>query len=295
MTAAVAAHLQRRGLHVAILSRGYGSKGEGVRVVGRGDGPLLGPRVAGDEPVLLAGLLRGVSVVVCPDRYRAGLHAMERLDPAPDLFLLDDGFSHLKLHRDLDILLFPASDPFAGGRLLPSGRLREPLASSSRADVALLTGCSGPSRLGDLLARALSPHGFEGRGFISQTVTAPARSFKPGSDGVEIDPGSSVFVVSAVARPENFLQTVHSQGFDVVDHHAFPDHHDYPDKSLEFLKMRFSKSGARWLVTTGKDRVKLQGRLDLPTAEIPLHAEPDPEFFQWLDHRVGLLTAGDNP
>ena len=69
---------------------------------------------------------------------------MERLDPAPDLFLLDDGFSHLKLHRDLDILLFPASDPFAGGRLLPSGRLREPLASSSRADVALLTGCSGP-------------------------------------------------------------------------------------------------------------------------------------------------------
>ena len=92
LVAAIAAHLRDAGLTVAILTRGYGSKGDGVRVLSRGDGPLLGPKLAGDEPVLLAGQLPGVAIVVCPNRYRAGRHAMHRLDPAPDLFLLDDGF-----------------------------------------------------------------------------------------------------------------------------------------------------------------------------------------------------------
>src|SRR5262245_39413720 len=129
LVAAIAAHLRDRGLAVCILSRGYASRGRGVRVVSTGSGPLLGPRTAGDEPVLLAGELPGVAVVVGPDRWQAGEHALRRLDPRPDLFLLDDGFSHLALARDLDLVAFPAADPFAGGRLFPSGRLREPLAA----------------------------------------------------------------------------------------------------------------------------------------------------------------------
>jgi tetraacyldisaccharide-1-P 4'-kinase len=141
LVAAVAAHLRQRGLAVCILSRGYGRRGGGgVRIVSRGDGPLLAPAEAGDEPVLLAGELPGVAVVVGGDRHRAGLAALARLRPAPDLFLLDDGFSHLALHRDLDLLAFPAADPFGGGRLWPGGRLREPLAAAARADAALLTG-----------------------------------------------------------------------------------------------------------------------------------------------------------
>jgi len=143
LVAAVAAHLRQRGLAVCILSRGYGRHGRGVRVVSRGDGPLLPPAEAGDEPVQLAGELPGVAVVVGADRYRAGLAARARLRPTPDLFLLDDGFSHLALHRDLDLLAFPAADPFGGGRLWPSGRLREPLAAAARADAALLTGTAG--------------------------------------------------------------------------------------------------------------------------------------------------------
>ena len=94
-----ARELQRQGRTVAILSRGYRSRGQGIRVVSAGEGPLLGPLVAGDEPVLLAGELPGVAVVVSPDRYAGGRHALERLDPAPDVFILDDGFSHLKLFR----------------------------------------------------------------------------------------------------------------------------------------------------------------------------------------------------
>ena len=282
MTAAIATHLRQRGWSPTILSRGYGSKGKGVRIVSRGQGPLLGPRLAGDEPVLLAGMLDGVAVVVCPDRHHAGQHALERLDPAPDIFLLDDGFSHLRLHRDLDILVFPASDPFAGGRLLPSGRLREPLVSSRRAHAAVLSGAGGESGLGHDLAMALRPPGFAGPGFISRTVSEPARPFGPG----QIKPGSAVLAVSAIARPERFLDTVQQQRFRIVDHLSFPDHHRYSDAALEQIGRVFEQSGAQWVVTTGKDRVKLQGRLKLPAAEIPVHAQPEPELFRWLDLRL---------
>jgi tetraacyldisaccharide-1-P 4'-kinase len=146
LVAAVAGHLRARGAAVCVLSRGYGGRGHGVQVVSRGGGPLLGPEAAGDEPVLLAGELPGVAVVVGADRWRAGAEALARLRPTPDVFLLDDGFSHLALHRDLDLLAFPAADPFGGGRLWPGGRLREPLAAVSRADAVLLTGTPGGSR-----------------------------------------------------------------------------------------------------------------------------------------------------
>lgn len=292
MTAAVASHFRDRGRRVAVLSRGYGSKGDGVRIVSRGDGPLLGPKVAGDEPVLLAGLLPGVAVVVCPDRYRAGTHALERLDPAPDLFVLDDGFSHLKLARDLDLLVFPAADPFAGGRLLPSGRLREPLASTRRAHVAVLSGTGTASR-GSALAQALRPHGFTGPGFVSETVATPARAFAPGAP--EPPAGARVLAVTGIARPERFFDTVQGQGFEIAERLTFSDHHRYPDASLGKIRRAFDACGAEWLLTTGKDRVKLQGRLDLPAAEIPLEARPDPELFQFLDAALARIESGGSP
>ncbi len=177
LVAAVAARLRQRGAAVCILSRGYGGSGSGVRVVSRGDGPLLAAAVAGDEPVQLAGELPGVAVVVGPDRHRAGLAALARLRPVPDLFLLDDGFSHLALHRDLDLLVFPAADPFGGGRLWPGGRLREPLAAAARADAALLTG----SPAAGMEAAGESPRGHEPGG-------ESQRGHGPGSES-QRDPG----------------------------------------------------------------------------------------------------------
>jgi tetraacyldisaccharide 4'-kinase len=304
LTAAIAAHLRDRGLSVAILSRGYGSKPDagsagtrksrdGVRVVSRGDGPLLGPRIAGDEPVLLASQLPGVAVVVCPDRARAGRHALERLDRPPDLFLLDDGFSHLRLRRDLDLLVFPASDPFAGGRLPPSGRLREPLASARRAHAVILSGHEDGDNEesredpGHALALALRPHGFSGPGFVARTEASPARPLTSG----EVAPGSKVLVVSAIARPGRFLATVRDQGFEIVGDLSFPDHHRYPQESLERIEEQFRQSGADWVLITGKDRVKLRGRSDLPVAEIPILSRPESEFFRWLDLRVDDLLG----
>ena len=285
LVAAIAAHLRDRGTAVCILSRGYASQGRGVRVVSTGEGPILGPLVAGDEPVLLAGDLPGVAVVVGPDRHRDGLQALRRLEPAPDLFLLDDGFSHLRLHRDLDLVAFPAGDPFGGGRLLPSGRLREPLAAMARAHAAILTGVPETGHQGETLAEALRPYGFTGPGFASRTVPgAPRRT-----GGGDLPPGARVFLVTAIARPEAFAATARSLGFEIAGELRFPDHHRYPPASLARIAEAWRESGAEAVLTTSKDRVKLHGQLDLPLAELPIRAEPEPAFWQWLDGEIGRL------
>ena len=291
LVAATATHLRDAGLAVAILTRGYGGKGEGVRILSRGDGPLLGPKLAGDEPVLLAGQLPGVSIVVCADRYHAGRHAMHRLDPVPEIFLLDDGFSHLGLHRDLDLLAFPAADPFAGGRLAPGGRLREPLSSVRRADAVLLTGAAGESGddLGGQLANALRPYGLTGPGFASRTVAEPPRLAGQG----EIRKGARVVAVSGIARPAPFHDLVRGTGFDVAEHLDFPDHHAYPRASIDKILEAFERHQAELVLTTGKDRVKLQGRLEIPLAEIPIRAEPEAQFFTWLDGRRSTFESVD--
>ncbi len=286
LVAAIAAHLRDAGRRVAILTRGYGSKGGGVRILSRGDGPLLGPKLAGDEPVLLAGMLPGVSIIVCPNRHRAGRHAMHRLEPPPDLFLLDDGFSHLTLRRDLDLLAFPGADPFAGGLLAPGGRLREPLSSARRASAVLLTGATGDGD-GARLAAALKPWGFDGPGFASRTVVEPPRLVGEG----EIRDGAKAVVVSGIARPEPFLEAVRAAGFEVVEFLDFKDHHPYPPASVEKIKAAYVDHGADLVLTTGKDRVKLQGQLEVPLAELPIRAEPEPGFWQWLDGRLREIDA----
>ena len=292
LTAAVAAHLRDRGHDVCILSRGYGRRGGEIRLVSRGSGPLLSPEEAGDEPFLLAEQLAGVAIVVGADRFAAGMAARERVDPAPSLYLLDDGFSHLALRRDLDLVAFPAAAPFAGGRLLPSGRLREPLAAMARAHAAILTGAAGRGE-GDELAAALGPFGFTGPGFASFTRPEPPRL----ADGSPLPAGGTVLLASAIARPASFEATVRGLGFEVAGHLRFPDHHPYPEESRQkiaaawqALRATAGRAGMpapAALLVTGKDRVKLTGRLppEIPLAELPIRAEPVDAFWDWLDTR----------
>jgi len=287
LVAALAARLRDQGRRVCVLSRGYGGSGEGVRVVSDGSGPLLGPKVAGDEPVELAGRLPGVAVVVGPDRHRAGLYALERLPAAPDLFLLDDGFSHLPLARDLDLLAFPAADPFAGGRLAPGGRLREPLAASRRADAAVLTGAP-PGAGGEELAAALRPHGFGGAAFAAEARTGPAVL----ADGRPLPPATPVLLVCGIARPGRFLDAARAGGRPVAGEIVLPDHHDYPEATLDRIRRELAATGAGAVLTTAKDRVKLHGRLEIPLAELPVEAVPEPALWDWLDGRLATLDPG---
>lgn len=309
---AVAAHLRDAGWRVAVLSRGYGRKSRGIHVVSRGgwtsaargEGPLLGPTTAGDEPVLMAAELPGVAVVVGAKRDRAGEQALERLDPPPDLFLLDDGFSHLRLARDLDLLALPADDPFGGGRLLPSGRLREPLAASARADAVLLTGDATPSVAREV-ARELRPFGFAGPGFAAPTRVLPPRVVEDPRQEAGPRRGQAfgvlgaeerVLLVSGIARPERFtraaMRAAGQIGFTIVVELRLGDHDPYAEKTLERIRSEFRKRDATVVLTTSKDRVKVQGRLDLPLAELPLACEPEAAFFSWLDRRLAEHVQG---
>ena len=283
LVAALAERLRDDGLRLAILSRGYRRRGSRVRVVSTGEGPLLGPLLAGDEPVLLAGMLPGVAVVVGNDRFEAGRHALERLQPPPRLFLLDDGFSHLRLARQLDLVALPAGDPFGGGRLPPGGRLREPLTALARADAVVLTGAENGA---EGLAECLRPVGFEGRAFASRTRPLPARLYS----GEPLDPGARVVAVAAIARPARFLAAVREQGFEPVQTIELPDHHAYPRPTLDRLARAVREARADCVLTTGKDAVKLYGRLEPPLAELPIRAEPEAAFWAWLEGRLERLA-----
>lgn len=284
LVAAIAAGLRDRGLRVAVLSRGYKGKGAGVRVVSSGEGPLLGPLVAGDEPVLLAGQLPGVGVVVGPDRYQAGLHALERLPEPPDVFVLDDGFSHVRLFRDLDLLVFSRHDPFAGGRLPPGGRLREPLESARWADAIVWSGRGADDARA--LARGLTAYGFDGPGFCAAHEVLAPRAERDRAVGE-----ASVVLVAGIARPERVKRSAEKAGCRVIDFLEFPDHHPYPDESLRRIERRFRDSGAEWVLTTAKDHVKLVGRLDAPLALLPFRARPEEAFWDWMTTALDEIRA----
>ena len=287
LVAAIAGHLERSGRRVVILSRGYRGAARSPLLVSRGDGPRVGPEVAGDEPVALALALPGVAVVVGRDRHAAGLLALADLRPAPELFLLDDGFSHVRLARDLDLLALPDVDPWGGGRLPPGGRLREPLASARHAHALLLTGTTASPASAGEVAHALAVFGFAGRGFAAPTRFGVPRLV---ADGQPLPPATRLFLVAAIARPERLRAAAAGMGLQEVGSLVFPDHHPYPPRSLRAIERDFAAAGAEAVLTTAKDQVKLAGRLALPLAVLPVAAEPEPPFWTWLDAALDGLT-----
>lgn len=280
---ALAAHLRDRGLAVAVLSRGYRRASRGPRLVSRGGGPLLAVAEAGDEPHLIARALPGVAVLVGERRAEVGRLALAELEPAPDLFLLDDGFSHVALARDVDLLLLPAHDPFGGGRLWPGGRLREPLAAARHAAALLVTG--GAPGDGEAAAAALAGYGFAGAGFACPIVAAaPCRI-----DGAPLAPGTRLLAAAGIARPERFFAAAAAAGAELVATLAFPDHHAFPAASIAELERRARAAGAAAVLVTDKDVAKLDSRLALPLARLPIAARPEPAFFAWFDARLAEL------
>ncbi|HVS14570.1 MAG TPA: tetraacyldisaccharide 4'-kinase [Thermoanaerobaculia bacterium] len=280
LVAALAATLRDSGRRVGILSRGYGRRERAARVVSVGEGPLVDAEQAGDEPVLLAERLPGVAVAVCGDRCAAA--AALEATTAVDCFLLDDAFSHVRVARDLDLLAFPAIRPLGGGRLLPSGRLREPLSASRHADAAVLTGLD---RLdAEAVARldaALRACGFRGRSF---GAALEAALLPPAPEAT----ADRFLLVSATARPEAVRRTAERLGLAVVGHLVFRDHHRYRERSLAKVRRHAHAAGAA-VLTTSKDRVKLAGRLGLPLWEIAVEARPEPELLRWLLERLRAI------
>jgi tetraacyldisaccharide 4'-kinase len=236
--------LRARGVKFDILSRGYGRKTRGV--AGVDPGGL--PQDFGDEPLLLARRLEA-PVIVGENRYEAGVFAEKQF--GPQLHLLDDGFQHRALARDFDIVLVTPED--ARDRLLPAGRLREPLSSLSRADAVVLTSGASPESFslnGKLVWRVR-------RGITPTNV--PARPV----------------VFCGIARPQNFLLQLRTAGIEPGAQALFRDHHAYTERDIhDLLKLR-EQSEAGGFVTTEKDAINLGRHLDAlqPLAVIPVKME----------------------
>jgi tetraacyldisaccharide 4'-kinase len=220
--------LKARGIKFDILSRGYGRQTKGVALVDPGGSSSD----FGDEPLLMARRL-GVPIIVGEERYDAGVFAENEF--SPQLHLLDDGFQHRALARDFDIVLVTPEDP--RDRLLPAGRLREPLASLGRADAVVLT--SGAS-----------PDAFRSGG-ATQLVWRLRRGIVP--KNIPDRP----IVFCGIARPQNFVLQLRTAGIEPVAEAFYRDHHAYKESDIRDLLQLRQQSEAGGFVTTEKDAINL--------------------------------------
>lgn len=257
----IAGILKERGESVAILSRGYGrtisgsgsGSGYGILTVSDGKTILLGPKEAGDEPYLMASRLKGVPVIVGKDRAEAGRFAIREF--APTCIILDDGFQHLRLARDLNILLIDARTGFGNGFLLPRGIMREPVSAVKRAAIAMVKGNNLESRAFEVINRAKTP--------VVKFDYKPSL-LTPLNGGQTLCPsslnGKRVLAVAGIANPESFFSTLRELGAEIVQTLVFPDHHAYSKADVVCIEsLRKASSNAEMIITTEKDGVKLNG------------------------------------
>lgn len=269
----VARTIAAQGKKVCILTRGYGRKDPHLQViVSDGYDVLALPNEAGDEPYLLATRLVGLSAVISSaDRIAAGHEAIK--DFGTDCFVLDDGFQHLRLARDLNIVTIDATNPWGGGRLLPFGRLRESPESLGRADCVVITRCDQAGELDDLRSEIQKLTG--GRPiFHSKMRTARVSPLKNGSD--TLSPPARVAAFCAVGNPHSFFEHVRRDGFELALQKYYPDHHVYSQDEIDSLERAAKEVGAEAMVTTAKDAVKLRTlSFSLPCYVLEIEMEID--------------------
>jgi tetraacyldisaccharide 4'-kinase len=275
VTAFIARLLLAQGARVAVLSRGYGGTREGdTAIVSNGREIFLTPHECGDEPYLIATTVPGLMVVMGSDRYRAGMMALEQL--SPDIFLLDDGFQHLRLHRDLNILLLDSARPFGNGWTLPAGLLREPAGAARRADLVIRTRCEPEVPVTPVSLDR--PTCIASHRIIELTPLAGGPPLAP-----EALQGEQIIAFAGIATPEQFFSGLAAQGLRLTATVAFPDHAVYDEPRIGVITAALTQAGEHaWAVTTEKDGVKLSalphglaGRILLARLEVALH-DPAP-------------------
>jgi tetraacyldisaccharide 4'-kinase len=277
VVAAIAQWLVNHGERPAILSRGYGraDAADGVVVVSDGTRILEGVDRSGDEPLMLARQVAGAAVCVSPDRYLAGTLAERRLGCT--VHVLDDGFQHLQLARDLDVLVTTMGE-IPQGRVIPRGRLREPMDAAARAQVLVVSDAT----VGAASTEAWSLGISQACG-ARRTLGSPVRVGGPDPGSRVPDPGK-VLAVAGIANPSRFVDALRDAGWQVADTVMFPDHHRYSRSDLDRMARQLQASGADAVFTTDKDAVRLEsiGALPFPVYRVPLVVtfEPAEALFE---------------
>ena len=278
LTACLARLLQEQGYKIAILSRGYGGKAKSVTCISDCSRIYARPPEVGEEAYWLAQALPGAAVYTAPARYDAGLAAW--LEIKPDLFLLDDGFQHFQLHRDLDVVLLDAAAPCGNGFLLPRGPLREPISTLAAADILILTRFKAhqhQDRL-DLLTRK-----FPGKIVLTADIVPTSVRIFPEDREMALESlqDQSLLAFAGLARPRVFYDTLKNLNVELKGRHDFPDHYAFQPRDLENLIKKAQSLGAAGLITTAKDWARLgekwEFHLPLWVLEVEARLEPGGE------------------
>ncbi|HEY0430126.1 MAG TPA: tetraacyldisaccharide 4'-kinase [Pyrinomonadaceae bacterium] len=297
IVAFVAAVLAEKGEKVCILTRGYGRRNAGQRVlVSDGENILADVKTAGDEPFELAGKLLGKAIVVADaDRVAAANWAREKFGVS--LFVLDDAFQHRRARRDLDIVCIDATNPFGSGKVF----LREPLKNLKRADAIIVTRANliEKKSLANLKSEiskynAVCPI-FTAENKMSELIEL--KEFHSRAQNAERPvgrrppAGGHFFAFCALGNPNNFFNQLKHENFDIISTQKFPDHHFYTRKDVKRLEEKARQADAKVFLTTAKDAVKLKNlQFNLPV----LVAESEIIFDDEKKLRR-LIDAASNP
>lgn len=288
LVAWISGRLAERGHRVCVLTRGYRRANPSARlVVSDGERIVADIEQSGDEAMMLARSLVGKAAVVCDvDRVAGALWAIENLHP--DVLILDDGFQHVRIGRELDIVTLDATNPWGNGRLLPAGILREPIDSLGRADCVIVT------RAGDAIEAGLQAR-------IRQATDAPAfrsttvisRITRLESPELEADRETlrprTVAAFCGIGNPNAFFQQLRDEGFELRHTKVFRDHHKYSQTDIDRVTQRSIRAGAQALVTTAKDAVKLASlRFTLPcyVVEIEMQIQEADRLLALIDEAI---------
>src|SRR5262249_53425710 len=246
----------------------------------------------GDEPVELARRLPGVVVAVARRRVEAARAAAAL---GADFCLLDDGFQHLDLARDVNLLLLDARDPFGNEMFPPRGRLREPLSALARADAFVVTNTGSGSMISPRLLEVLSRWNPQSPIFHARLPAAGLWDESGGPIEVaRVSSGRSI-AVCGVAGPRGFAASVEELGLSPIETLVFRDHQRYRDRQLAQMRRAAEKAEASWIITTEKDAVKLRGRAPVALACVRRRVEvEEPGFFSFLESRVAASARADH-
>lgn len=271
VVAAIAQWLIEHGQRPSILSRGYARADavDGVVVVSDGTSIRTTIDRAGDEPLMLARQVPGAIVCVSPERYLSGVLAERQLGAT--VHILDDGFQHLELHRDLDILVTTAGE-IPDGTVIPLGRLREPIDAAARAQVLVVSDATAGAAQAEAWALGVSQSCASVR-----TLGAPI-GVRPQALGLGSQEAGRVLAVAGIANPQRFFDALTAAGHHVIDVMTFRDHHRYSTHDVAAIASRMQTCGAAAVFTTDKDAVRFEAAGEIPFAlyRVPLQVTFDP-------------------
>lgn len=298
----MAAIIKDMGRRVVILNRGYRSHwGKEIGVVSNGEKIFMTAYEAGDEAYLMAKTLPGVPVVIGKNRAVTGRYAVEKL--GAEVIIMDDGYQHWQLERNLDVVLVDTLNMFGNGCVLPRGTLREPLENLDRGDLFLLTKTDQGSKLSGMQLRNTIEH-YNGNAPVVESVHHP-KNFVEIADwykGINVSfreledlKGKDVMVFSAIGNPSSFEQTLASIGLNILEAVRYPDHHDYGMLEMQYINERASSLKAVAMVATAKDAVKIPTEFIYSEREIPLYilnmdiriTGGREKFLEYIENAIG--------